>query len=165
MLDEFVWNGAHIHLVVNEVPIMGALFALVLLVVAVLGNARDGFVWAALVVLGVSFVGLLVAFFTGDPALAVISGAPRTSATALSEHHVRALVASGLFVVVAAVGVTAAIFARRNGTFSRRSVLALLATTTLAGGALAWTGLAGGRINHPELQGPNDRSSGPAHPH
>jgi hypothetical protein len=164
-VPKIVWNWAHVHLVVNEVPIVGSLFAAVLLLVATVIRSRDGMVWAALIVLGISFLGLVLAFFTGDPALAVISGAPRTSASALSEHHVRALVASGLFVVAAAVGVATAIFARKKGSFSLRSVLPLLVITIVSGGALAWTGLAGGRINHPEIQSPADRSNGPAHPH
>ena len=52
-----------------------------------------------------------------------------------------------------------------GGAFSRPLLIAVLVTSAVSAGALGWTGLAGGRINHPEVQAPGDREHGPARPH
>jgi hypothetical protein len=146
--------------------VLGFSFAAVLLGVASLARNRGGWARAGLLILALAASGLLLAFLTGIPAVDVIDGAPRTSARALSQHHVRGLVAIGFSVAATAAAVVAAVLARkRGGDFSRRSIAVVLAATLLSALALMWTGEAGGRINHPELQVPADRESGPAHPH
>ena len=54
---------------------------------------------------------------------------------------------------------------RRGGSYSRGLLAVLLAVMIVSASVLCWTGLAGGRISHPELQLPGDRDTGPAHPH
>jgi hypothetical protein len=158
-------NWAHVHLIVNEVPVIGSAFAAVLLFVAWFLPVRDVWTRAGLLVLGLAMLGLVAAFFTGIPAVDVISGAPRTSGKALSQHHMRGLVAVAFAVMASVSGVVAFVLARKRGSFSRRSVALVLVMTIGAAGGLVWTGEAGGRINHPELQRPGDLDSGPAHPH
>jgi hypothetical protein len=86
-------NWAHVHLMINDLPILGSAFAFVLLAVASVSPARDGWARAGSLVLAIALFGVVAAFFSGDPAVDVVAGAPRTSAKALSDHHVRALVA------------------------------------------------------------------------
>lgn len=130
------------------------------------GHASKTWVRAAMVTIAVSFAALAIAFFSGSPALDVINGQPRTSGRALSEHHVRAIYGSVAGLVTALLAAVAAIVARRRrGAFSGSLLIALLVTSVAAAGTLAWTGLAGGRINHREVQKPGDREHGPARPH
>ena len=159
-------NWAHVHLLVNHVPILGYAAAAALALTALLG--RDAQVWVrgATVAIALSFAAMAVAFFSGSPALDVISGQPRTSARALSEHHVRAIYGSVAGVVTGVLAAAAAIVAhRRGGAVSRPLVAAVFVASLVAAGALGWTGLAGGRINHPEVQESGDREGGPARPH
>jgi hypothetical protein len=159
-------NWAHVHLIVNEVPILGSLFAALLFIVALSTRDRDGWARAGILTLAVSVLGLLLAFFSGDPAVHVIEGLPQTSARALSEHHVRGVVATIAAGLAAVAGVVSAAGAHNaGGSFSRRSLVMVLVATVAMAAILGWTGLAGGRINHRELQLPADRESGPAHPH
>jgi hypothetical protein len=159
-------NAAHFHLLVNEVPILGSAVAAALLAAAALSRKPNGSARAALIALGISSVGVLAAFLSGSPALEVITGLPRTSGRALSQHHVRAVVATALAAAAALAGVVAALIARRRaGGYSRPSLIVVLVATVASTIALSWTGLAGGRINHPELQEPADREGGPARPH
>jgi hypothetical protein len=164
MNEDNFW--AHVHLAVNDVPIIGFFFAAIFLVTAVTTPARDGWAKASMLTLAISFLGMLLAFFSGDPALKVIDGQPRTSGRALTQHHIRGLVAVTLAVITVVFAIIAAVKARRaNGIYSRNLLIVILIATILSAGALAWTGQAGGRINHYELQEPADRESKPAHPH
>jgi hypothetical protein len=159
-------NWAHVHLMVNELPIVGSAFAFVLLAVASVSPGRDAWGRAGSLVLAIAIFGVVAAFFSGGPAIDVITGSPRSSAKALSEHHVRALVACGFSTVAAAAVIGAAVSTRRRrGSYSRQAIIMVMLAALAMAGTLVWTGQAGGRINHPELQGPLDREDGPAHPH
>lgn len=157
---------AHFHLTVNDVPVLGFLLATLFLLLAVITKRKNGWAQAGMLTLVLSFLGVVAAFFSGDPALHVISGQPGTSARALSQHHVRGLIASILSLVTVAIATLAILKARKaGGVYSRRLVIVLLIATGITAAAMAWTSLAGGRINHPELQEPADRQSGPAQLH
>lgn len=157
-------NGAHLHLTVNEVPILGTFAGAVLLTVALVARSREVWARAGLIALATAAVGALVAFLSGIGAADVVAGAARTSNAALEQHHLRATVASSLVGLAAIVG--AIVFIRARGRrFTRPGIAVVLAVAILAAAALAWTGLAGGRINHPELQQPGDLEEGPAHHH
>jgi len=157
---------AHFHLTVNEVPVIGFLLAAVFLALSITTQKRDGWARAGILTLGISIVGILLAFFSGDPAVNVINGQPRTSGKALMQHHVRSLYATALAVITGIFAAITFVKARNSaGNYSGRWLKVVLITTLLTLGALAWTGLAGGRINHPELQQPDDQDMGPAHPH
>jgi hypothetical protein len=159
-------NWAHFHLIVNEIPILGAMLTVVFFAIALFGGNRDAWARAGMVTLAVSVVGMLLAFFSGTPAMHEIGGMAHTSHLALSEHHVRSLWSITLTSVADITWIVAAVVAwRRGGTYPRPMLSALLITTLLAAAALAITGNTGGRISHPELQGPTDKESGPTRPH
>jgi uncharacterized membrane protein len=159
-------NWAHVHLLINNVPILGSFFAALFFAVAATRNSRDAWAGAGMVMLGIASLGALLAFLTGEPAAEVIKGQANTSGSALSEHHVRGVVAISTAGIAALIGVVALIRVRkRGGSYSRHLVTVLLVATLASAAAFSWTGLAGGRVSHPELQRPGDRDAGPAHSH
>ena len=164
MSDNNFW--AHFHLMVNDVPVIGFFFATIFLILSLTSRARDSWARASVLIIIVSVLGMSLAFFSGDPALNVIDGQPRTSGAALTQHHIRGLVAVGLALITIVIAIIASIKARKaGGIYSRNLLIIVLISSVLSTGALAWTGEAGGRINHYELQEPADRESEPAHPH
>lgn len=158
-------DGAHVHLLVNHVPILGFFLSSLFLLLALVGREREGWMRAALVTLALAFLGGVVAFVTGTPALTAIDGMPRTSGKALTEHHVRAVIAAVVGTIAIIVGFAITLLARKYGAYSSRGVLILLGSNLAAAATLGWTGLAGGRINHPEVQQAADREHGTARPH
>ena len=159
-------NWAHVHLLVNDVPILASAFSALFFLIALRAERRDTWARAGMLLLGIACISAFAAYMTGDPASEVIEGLPHTSNRALSDHHVRAIVAVGAAMVAAVASICALIITTRNGgSYSRRLVLVLFALSALSAICLAWTGLAGGRISHPELQLPGDRQEGPAHHH
>lgn len=158
-------NWAHFHIVVNHLPIFATGFAALFLAAALVAQERTGWIRAAIVLLIISFVGVAAAFLSGEPAIDVIQGQPQTSGKALTDHHVAGLVATIVAGLALLMTVVTLVLRRRRGAYPRWAIAALFGTTLATAIGLAWAGLAGGRINHPELQEPDDRDSGPAHPH
>lgn len=159
-------NPAHLHLTINELPVMGTFAGVILLSVALIARSRHVWVTAGLLALGVAAIATVVAFLSGQGAVNVVEGLPRTSNHALEAHHFRATVASTLVGVATVVGaVVYALTRRRRTTYGRGSIAAVLAAAFVAAAAMAWTALAGGRINHPELQQAGDSDDGPVQSH
>lgn len=158
-------NWAHVHLLVNEVPIIASLFAVGFLFLGLVTRERAGWVRAALFTLVVAFASAAAAFLSGSPALEVIEGMPRTSGKALMGHHVAAVVAVSAASIALVATIVVLVVHKRRGFHPRWSIAILFAAMLIASGALVWTGSAGGRINHPEIQKPGDLDHGPARPH
>ena len=85
-------TGVHLHLLANHVPILGTLFALILLAASFF-VAPDVLRRTALVVLIVSAVAGAVAYFTGEPAEDAIRGFPGVQRALIHEHEEMAEVA------------------------------------------------------------------------
>lgn len=158
-------NWAHTHLLVNHVPVLGPLFAAGFLLLALVTRDRDGWVRAAIVTLAASFAGAVAAYLSGSPAITDVASIPRTSGKALAEHHGLALIATVLVGMAAAAAIVALVVRRRRAAHATWMVAVVLACTLVAAGAMGLVGLAGGRINHPELQTDADRAGGPASTH
>src|SRR5262245_41741450 len=123
-------NWAHVHLLVNHVPILASLFAALFFVLALRVSTRTTWTQPGLVMLGIAVAGAFLAYLTGDPAADAIQGQARTSGHALEEHHVRATVATIIAGATAVAGVAAVFTSAKNGgAHSRRMVIVLLIAT------------------------------------
>lgn len=98
-------------------------------------------------VLGVATVGAVAADISGDPAEALIHRLPGVDRGALDAHEERAGMAMALTVAAGLIGV-AGYAVIRSAPVSRTVVGVTAAAALAAFVALAWTGLAGGRIRH-----------------
>lgn len=143
---------AHLHLMLNHFPIIGSLLALPLLGIAAWRPQERSALVGAVLVLGVSAIGAAGADFTGEPAEELVEDLPGVSEHWIHEHEERAEVAVVLSVVngLAALGVLG--WAYNKGRTPALGVAGLLALTAATSGDMAWTGLAGGQIHHPELR-------------
>jgi len=146
-------NAAHLHLVINHLPIVGALLSVPLVILALAFRAERGLLTAAAVTLTLTGAGALAALQTGEPAEEVVEHLPEVAETLIHEHEERAEVATGL-AVATAVGALAlfGMTVRRGAPLRAPWVAALLAATIATSGAMAWTGTAGGVIRHIEIR-------------
>ncbi len=142
-------NPAHIHLMLNHVPLFGALTVTILCGLALLrrqqGLARAGLLVAVLT----ATVGVVV-YLTGEPAEELVEDLPGVSEAVLETHEEIALVAT---VVLGAFGVLAlgGLIAFRHGVtmgFTR----ALLAASFVPLAAMAYTAYLGGQVRHSEIR-------------
>jgi len=137
-------SDAYPHLLINHLPIVGALLALPLLALALWTRER-GAVAAAALVLALAGGGAVAALLTGEPAEEAVEHLAGTDEAALEIHEERAEVATILAVLAALAGLAAA-----RGEGRARAAAAALATASAAG--MAWVGASGGPIRHSELR-------------
>ena len=147
----FPMNQAHIHLIVNHAPIMGSLFAALLLGVGLW--QRDGSLTRAGLV-AVLATGLLCVppQLTGAGAAAVVQDQPRVS-RALIQNHAEAA-EWGFWVVesAAALALFGLLLARNAAPKARLVAWLALGGAVLGFGLLARAGNLGGQIRHTEIR-------------
>jgi hypothetical protein len=143
-------SGVHIHLLVNHAPILGALFALALLV-ASFRFAPDVLRRTALVVLvGVGLAGA-AANYSGEPAEDAIRGFPGVRRAVIHEHEEMGEIS---FYAAAALGVLAlgALTRWRRAPVPQVAAVGALAGAAVVSGMMAYTGLLGGQVRHTEVR-------------
>ena len=143
-------TGTHLHLLVNHVRILGAIFALALRI-ASLRYGRDVLQRTALVVLVIVGMAAAAAKFSGEPAEDGVRGMPGVTRAAIHEHEE---IADNAFLAAVALGVlsAAALLRWRREPIPHGAALTSLAGTAVVSALMAYTGLLGGQIRHTEVR-------------
>ena len=144
-------SGAHLHLILNHVPVLGAVFGLLLLAYGLLRRS-DPVVRASLWTLAVVGIAGLAAYLTGEPAEEIVEDLPGISEAILERHEEVALLATIGGGIVGLVALAGLAFHRSRPVASGFSAVMLLLTLGLFGG-MAWTANLGGQIHHAEIRG------------
>lgn len=143
-------NGAHLHLLLNHVPVIGTIG--VTLVLAAGGFRRDPAVVRLGLWLGVLVaVGGVVVYLTGEPAEEVVehlAGVDRKLVHAHEEAAELATVLQGLFGLLAAFG----LWRYRGRQVPHGFVTAALVASLVPAAAMGYAGNLGGQIRHPEAR-------------
>ena len=145
-------DPAHLHLLVNHVPILGTLFALVL---GVYGAARrqPEVVRAALLVLVVVGVASVVATRSGEGAEDAVENLPGVSERVIHEHEEAAEVANYAAIALALLALGVLVWRRRHPDVGMAPTAAVLVGVALVFGLMARAGNLGGEIRHTEIRG------------
>ena len=143
-------TGTHLHLIINHVPILGAAFAAVLLLIS-LRYGRAILQRTALALLVVVALGGTAAKYSGEPAEDGVRGMPGVTREAIEEHEE---LADKSFLAAAVLGVFAlGVLVRwRTTEIPRIAALTALAGSLVVAGMMGFTGLLGGQIRHTEVR-------------
>ena len=143
-------DAVHVHLALNHVPIVGLMFALLLLVFALYRPSDDGRMVSLAALVLVALVSLPV-YFTGQSSEDRVEKLPGVSEAVIDRHKDAAGVALAGAEVLGAIGVAGLVLVVRRampGWF----IPATLALTIVGGGLMAWTANLGGQIRHTEIR-------------
>lgn len=144
-------NPAHLHLLLNHIPVLGVGFGL-----AVLGWAtfrpRPEFARLALVVLVLSALAAIPTYLSGEPAEDAIEGVAGEIEPWVEPHEEAALVSLALIEGLGVLGLAGLWSARRAVSVSRPMMVATLVLAFATAGSLAYTATLGGLIRHTELR-------------
>ena len=143
-------NAAHLHLLLNHAPVIGTVFGILLLAVAVMRRSDE------LVRVGLGFFALLavitvVVYLTGGAAEELVENLPGISEALIERHEESALAAT---IVLAVFGGAAAVglVAFRRKPLPRPVGIVALVLSLISVGFMAWTANLGGQIRHTEIR-------------
>jgi uncharacterized membrane protein len=151
-------SGAHLHLIVNHIPVLGAVFGLLLLAYGLV-RRNDGVVRASLWTLAIVGLAGLAAYLTGEPAEEIVEELPGISEAILERHEEAALLATIGGGIVGLAALAGLLVHRARPVANGFSAVMLLLTLGLFGG-MAWTANLGGQIHHAEIRGGQTAQAG-----
>lgn len=143
-------NQAHIHLLLNHLPVVGTLFSVLLLAVALL-RKNDELRKVSLGFVVLVALAAIPTYLTGEPAEKIVEHLPGVS-EALIESHEEAALFSLIAVEVAGIASLAGLFIFRRRSLPNAMFAAALAITLVAAGLMGWTANLGGQIRHTEIR-------------
>ena len=143
-------NLVHLHLLLNHVPVIGAVFGLILLGFALLRNSNE-LVKSALITFTVLGAVAVVVYLTGEPAEDSIDQLPGFSKSITERHEEIALVATVLMAAFGALTLSALVVYRRRALPRGVAVIALVAAIGVTG-VIGYTANLGGQIRHTEIR-------------
>ncbi len=146
-------SGQQLHLILNHVPVIGALWALLLVLVALV-KPTPALTRLALVFTLLVGVATVPAYLSGEPAEEVVEHLPGTGESALHDHEEMGEKALAAGIAAGVVALIALFWSARSR--SRRGPLAAtLLVLLVAAALLGWTGHLGGKVRRPELRSGN----------
>ncbi|MGI9534444.1 MAG: hypothetical protein ACR2NW_05805 [Thermodesulfobacteriota bacterium] len=151
LFEENNMNWAHIHLMINHVPLVGIGFTILLLIIGMLKNNKE-IINIALIFVILVALWAIPAYLTGEPAEELVENLPGISHQLVEEHEEKAKVAFILIEITGILALATIILQR----FSKK-LFELITTLTLvaliiSGVFITWTANLGGKINHPEIR-------------
>jgi len=144
-------NAAHLHLMLNHVPVLGGVGVLVLLI---LSGFKDNFVLAKLTLQFMVFVGIvcLPVYFTGEPAEEIIEHLPGITEVFISQHERFALYSLICTVILAAIGLIGLLNWKKNSVKAMKCWRFASVVALVNAGLMITTANYGGQIRHTEIR-------------
>ena len=143
-------NSAHIHLLFNHFPILGALFAAGVLFFGVVLNDRK-INQVGLVSMVIFTLLTIPAFLSGEGAEEVVEDYQGISHAAIHNHEEIAEIGLWIMVVAGVIALVSFILQYRKEQLHRTLSIIALVAALAAFGVFARVGLTGGEIRHPEI--------------
>jgi hypothetical protein len=146
-------NLAHLHLILNHVPIIGTIIGLGLFLVS-FAEKNDDLKRAGLLVLAAVGLLALPTFFSGIGAQGAIRRDPAVSAVLIERHEGAAILALFFMEISGALALVGLWQRHRLSTGKRWSwtLIAILFFAAVTAGLMARVGTTGGEIRHPEIR-------------
>ena len=143
-------DAAHVHLMLNHLPVIGAPLLLLLLTIGLLRGPRELVTISLVLVVGLAVATGLV-YLTGEPAEELVERAPWFRDALVESHEEQAAVSLVAVLVTGALAGAALALRRRpaGGVWLPRITWGALALSTIL---LGWTAWSGGQIRHEEVR-------------
>jgi len=143
-------NWAHVHLMLNHLPVLGTIFGLLLLGWAVL-RRNEALQRVALGTFVLTALAAVLVYLTGEPAEELVEDLAGTAKQAIEAHEEAALVALIAVEALGAMALAALVLFRKRG-IPRPLAGGALVLALATAGWMAQTANLGGRIRHAELR-------------
>jgi uncharacterized membrane protein len=144
-------NFVHIHLLLNHLPVIGAIIGFGLFLISFFGK-NDDLRRGSLIVFAAMALIAIPAFASGKGAQLMLKGKPGISDAFMQRHEGAAMLALWFLEATGAFALAGLWQLHRRARMARWNLLALLIFSLLAVGLMVRTGNTGGEISHPEVR-------------
>ena len=144
-------NATHLHLILNHIPVLGTIFGMGLLILAI-GKKSTELAQASMWVFLLAALIALPVYFSGEPAEDLTKGLPGFSEQIVEQHEAAANLAFTSVLLLGAAGLAGFIWLQRAKALPQWLGLMLLAGSLIVSGLMAWTANKGGQIRHTEIR-------------
>ncbi|MBO0801354.1 MAG: hypothetical protein J2P31_21250 [Blastocatellia bacterium] len=144
-------NWAHIHLLLNHIPVIGIMLGALLSLFAILRKSEE----LKRVTLGIFVFTAVIAlpvYFTGEPAEDMVKHLPEVSKAFIEPHEDSALFSLVAAIVTGIVALIGLIVYRRAEKLPNWIATSTLVLSLVASGLMGWTANLGGQIRHTEIR-------------
>lgn len=143
-------NWAHIHLMINHFPVIGMIFAVLLLVHALMKKSEE-LTKAALGAFVLIALTAIPVYLTGEAAEDVVKRLPEVTETLINRHEEAASVALTLMMVAGVVSL-AGLFLFRSRPLPKWFTIVVLVLALVTTSATGLTANLGGMVRHTEIR-------------
>lgn len=147
-------NAAHLHLVLNHIPLIGIGFTLLLLLIAFLRRSGELLNIALIFSVMVALFTIPV-YLTGEPAEEVVEELPGISESVIEQHEESAGISFILAEVTGTMALISLITLGYSENYGRKLSMLTLLLLIASGGLMVWTANLGGKIQHSEIRSGN----------
>ena len=153
-------NPVHIHLFLNHVPVLGNVFAVILLAYALLRRS-DELIRIGLLILVLTGLVAIPVFLTGEPAEEIVEKIAGVSEAIIEQHENYAKFALGTAIlrgIAAFLTFLFSFWSQKNLTWM---VIAIFFLAIISGSWMLKTASLGGQIRHPEIASAQTQQNAP----
>jgi hypothetical protein len=143
-------SPAHLHLLLNHLPVIGTIVTIALLAWALLRRSLETTRASFGMFVVFALLGLAV-YLTGEPAEHLVEDLAGVSHDAVEAHEEAALLATVLLGGLGALALGGLVAFRRAAAIPRGFAALVLALSLAPAAAMGWTANLGGKIRHPEI--------------
>lgn len=145
-------NSAHLHIILNHVPVIGIPFAAGLLLYGLLRKSEE-VKKASLLAFVIIALLTIPTFLAGKAAEDMVEHLPGVSEQLIENHEGAALIGLIATLILGAVSLAGLVVSRRLARIARPLNILLLVLSLTVGGWLGRVANLGGKIRHPEIRG------------
>ena len=143
-------NGAHIHLIICHIPIIGAAFTTLLIIFALVQKNKElkriSF-WFA-VITGIT---VLITYLTGDSAEQIVKAIPGITEDIIEPHENMAMLYMLSLLLIGVIALAGLFLSRASAKVLHKFTIIILILNILSTFLAFRTGLTGGEIRHNEI--------------
>lgn len=144
-------NAAHLHLVLNHVPLLGLLFGFLMLLAA-LWRRSEELTQVSLGIFVLTALATIPVYLAGEGAEEIVEKLPHVAESLIEQHEEAGLISLISIGVLGMIALAGLLLTYRS-TPPLWLITVMLVGAIVAGGITVWTANLGGKISHPEIRG------------
>jgi|GEM_PF-213940 len=144
-------NPAHLHIIINHIPVIGVPFGVALLIYGFLRKSQEIRTAALLVFVAVALV-TIPTFLSGEAAEDIVEHLPGVSERLIENHEDAAKIALIATSILGGLSLIRLLIPVRFGAVRAPATMLVFALSLGVSGWLGWTGHLGGQIRHSEIR-------------